>query len=174
VTLVVDASAVAAWLLPDVTGQDLATLTAAHDVFCAPKLRWAEFRNILIVNEHRGAAACGHGRSADPGDRGAGDRDGHRAPSNAGVLALSRKHGLTGYGALYLDRALRRGTVLATLDAKPARGGAGRGSGGDRVGPGPGQNAAKPGPRTSHTVQNPSASQGPKAIAARRSRMPCR
>jgi len=43
------------------------------------------------------------------------------APSNAGVLALARKHGLTGYDALYLDLAKRRGASMATLDAKLAR-----------------------------------------------------
>jgi predicted nucleic acid-binding protein len=120
VTLVIDASAVAGWLLPDETGQDLASLIAAHEV-------------ILRANAAVGRVPQPRDRERAPGRLPAGMADQlieaveelgiglDTAPSNAGVLALSRKHGLTGYDALYLDLALRRGTVLATLDAKLAR-----------------------------------------------------
>ena len=52
--LVLDASALASWLMPDEVGTDLAALAEAHDSFCAPWLLWAEIRNILIVGERRG------------------------------------------------------------------------------------------------------------------------
>lgn len=42
-------------------------------------------------------------------------------PSNAGVLALVRRHSLTVYDALYLELALRHEAVIATLDAKLAQ-----------------------------------------------------
>lgn len=119
-TLVVDASAVAGWLLPDEEGPDLAALVAAHAEFAAPWLLWAELRNILIVTERRGRLPLGLADQMIEAVEGLGivlDT----APSNAGVLALSRRHGLTVYDALYLDLALRRGAVLATLDAKLAQ-----------------------------------------------------
>lgn len=119
-TLVVDASAVAGWLLPDEEGPDLAALVAAHAAFAAPWLLWAELRNILIVTERRGRLPLGLADQMIEAVEGLGivlDT----APSNAGVLALSRRHGLTVYDALYLDLALRRGAVLATLDAKLAQ-----------------------------------------------------
>lgn len=118
-TLVVDASAVAGWLLPDETGLDLSALAAAHDVFCAPMLLWAEFRNILIVTERRGRLPLGMADQLIEAVEALGiELD--TAPSNAGVLALARRHGLTVYDALYLDLSLRRGASLATLDVKLA------------------------------------------------------
>lgn len=119
-TLVVDASAVAGWLLPDERGQDLAGLAAAHPEFHAPWLLWAELRNILIVNERRGRLPPGLADQVIEAVEGLGivlDT----APSNAGVLTLSRRHGLTVYDAIYLDLALRRGAVLATLDVRLAQ-----------------------------------------------------
>lgn len=119
-TLVVDASAVAGWLLPDETGLDLRRLAAAHAVFCAPWLLWAEFRNILIVNERRGRLPQGMAEQLIEAVEGLGiELD--TAPSNAGVLALARRHGLTAYDALYLDLAIRRDASLATLDTKLAQ-----------------------------------------------------
>lgn len=118
-TLVIDASAVAAWLLPDEVGIDLAGLSAKHDVFTAPWLLWAEFRNILIVTERRGRLPPGMADQLIEAVDGLGIVLDHN-PSNAAVLALSRKHGLTVYDALYLELALRGGHGLATLDLKLA------------------------------------------------------
>ena len=118
-TLVIDASAVAAWLLPDAVGYDLAALASRHDIFTAPWLLWAEFRNILIVTERRGRLPLGMADQLIE----AVDALGivlDQTPSNAAVLALSRKHRLTVYDALYLELALRGGHDLATLDAKLA------------------------------------------------------
>ena len=118
--LVVDASAVAGWLLPDEAGLDLEALVAAHDVFCAPWLLWVEFRNILIVCERRGRLPQGMAEQMIEAVGGLGiELD--VAPSSAAVLALSRKHGLTVYDALYLELAQRREAVLATLDSALAR-----------------------------------------------------
>ncbi|MBW7861519.1 MAG: type II toxin-antitoxin system VapC family toxin [Rhodocyclaceae bacterium] len=114
-TLVVDASAVAGWLLPDDTGPDLAELVVDHADFTAPWLLWAELRNILIVTERWGRLPPGLADQLIEAVEGLGITL-DTAPSNAGVLALARRHGLTVYDALYLDLALRSGAVLATLD----------------------------------------------------------
>lgn len=119
-TLVVDASAVAGWLLPDDTDPDLAELVADHADFTAPWLLWAELRNILIVTERRGRLPPGLADQLIEAVEGLGITL-DTVPSNAGVLALARRHELTVYDALYLDLALRRGAVLATLDGQLAR-----------------------------------------------------
>jgi len=126
VTLVVDASAVAGWLLPDEAGMDLSTLAATHSEFCAPMLLWAEFRNILVVNERRGRLPQGMAEELIEAVEGLCITL-DTAPSNAGVLGLARRHGLTVYDALYLDLALRRGATLATLDTKLAQAARGEG-----------------------------------------------
>jgi predicted nucleic acid-binding protein len=120
VTLVVDASAVAGWLLPDETGQDLSALLTAHSEICAPWLLWAEFRNILIETERRGRLPQGMADQLIEAVDGLGIAL-DTAPSPAGVLVLARRHGLSVYDALSLDLALRREAVLATLDAKLAK-----------------------------------------------------
>lgn len=117
-TLVVDASAVAGRLLPDEDGPDLAALVAVHADFRAPWLLWAELRNILVVMERRERLPQG---LADQLIEAVEGIVLDTAPSNAGVLALARRHGLTVYDALYLDFALRRGAVLARLDARLAQ-----------------------------------------------------
>lgn len=114
-TLVVDASAVAGWLLPDETGLDLETLSRDATEFAAPWLLWAELRNILIVNERRGRIPAGLAEQAIEAVEALGIRL-DTAPSGAAVLDLARRHGLTVYGALYLDLSLRAGARLATRD----------------------------------------------------------
>lgn len=119
-TLVVDASALAAWLLPDETGADLGVLIAEQAEVLAPWLLWAELRNILIVTERRGRLPLGMAdQLIEAVDALEIELD--VAPSNAAVLALSRRHALTVYDALYLELALRHGAMLATLDAKLAQ-----------------------------------------------------
>jgi predicted nucleic acid-binding protein len=118
--LVVDASAVAGWLMPDEAGFDLVDLASRHEIFAAPWLLWAEFRNILIVSERRGRLPEGFADQAIDAVEGlriALDT----SPSNANVLALARRHGLTVYDALYLDLALRKDAELASLDAALVR-----------------------------------------------------
>lgn len=118
--LVLDASALASWLMPDEPGVDLATLSARHDVFAAPGLLWAEIRNILAVAERRGRIDRG---SLDLAIAAIDDLGIvlDRAPASAAVIDLSRRHGLTLYDALYLELALREDAELATLDAALAR-----------------------------------------------------
>lgn len=116
-TLVVDASALAAWLLPDETGTDLGILIAEYAEVLAPWLLWAELRNILIVTERRGRLPQGMAdQLIEAVD--ALEIELEIAPSNAAVLALARRHALPVYDALYLELALRHGAMLATLDAK--------------------------------------------------------
>ena len=114
--LVVDASAVAGWLLPDESGMDPAALLAGEESVAAPWLLWAEFRNILIVNERRGRIPAGIVEQAVEAVEGLGIAL-DTTPSGPGVLDLARRHGLTVYDALYLELALRGRGRLATLDA---------------------------------------------------------
>jgi len=119
-TLVLDASALAGWLMPDESGADLVALAGRHDVFAAPMLLWAEIRNILIVAERRGRMSREHVDQAVEtiGELGIVL---DTAPSSAAVVGLCRRHGLTAYDALYLDLALRETADLATLDAALAK-----------------------------------------------------
>lgn len=116
-TLVVDASALAAWLLPDETGADLGTLITENVEVLAPWLLWAELRNILIVTERRGRLPQGMADQLIEAVDGL-EIELDTTPSNAAVLALARRNALTVYDALYLELALRRGAMLATLDGK--------------------------------------------------------
>jgi predicted nucleic acid-binding protein len=114
--LVVDASAVVGWLMPDEAGLNLVTLASRHETFVAPWLLWAEFRNILIVSERRGRLPEGFADQAIEAVVALGIQL-DTGPSDTTVLALARRHGLTVYDALYLDLALRRDAELASLDA---------------------------------------------------------
>jgi predicted nucleic acid-binding protein len=118
--LVLDASALAGWLMPDEAGVDLAPLARDYPVFIAPWLLWAEIRNILIVAERRGRIGPGIVEQALEaiGDLGIVL---DTAPSTAALLALCRTHRLTAYDALYLELALREGATLATRDTALAR-----------------------------------------------------
>jgi predicted nucleic acid-binding protein len=118
--LVLDASVLASWLMPDESGVDLAALSTRYDVFAAPSLLWAEIRNIVIVAERRGRI------DRETVDMAVATIDElgivlDRSPSSAAVLSLCRRHALTVYDALYLDLALREDAALATLDIALAR-----------------------------------------------------
>ena len=116
-TVVVDASIAAAWLLPDegddATDRVLDRVDASYGL--APSIFRHEIRNILLVSERRQRIAA---PTADALlsrlsklpilDEGAGD--------DAEVLRLARKHGLTTYDAAYLALALSTGSPLSTLD----------------------------------------------------------
>ena len=118
--LVLDASALAGWLLPDEAGLDLVALSEQHAEFAAPWLIWAEIRNILLVSERRGRIPANVVEQALEAVDGLGlilDT----SPSSAVVAGLCRAHRLTAYDALYLELALRKGATLATHDAALAR-----------------------------------------------------
>jgi predicted nucleic acid-binding protein len=114
---VVDASILAAWLLPDEAKPDTDALLdrVVEERACAPDLLQHEFRSLLVkairrtrieetdlpllIRRHEQIGI----RSAGPGDVRA-------------VLALSLKHSLTPYDAAYLDLALNEALPLASLD----------------------------------------------------------
>lgn len=115
--LVLDASAIIGWIMPDEVGLDLDPLIAGGEALLAPWPLWVELRNILIVSERRGRLPAGMGdQIADSVDALQISLDG--AASSAVVMDLARRHGLTAYDALYLETALRHGAALATLDGK--------------------------------------------------------
>ena len=111
---VIDASALAGWLLPDEDGPDLGDLISQGDAL-APWLLWVELRNILLVVERRGRIDPGETTEILEaiGDIGILLKTDFET---ARVMALCRRHGLTAYDSLYLDLAIREGTSLASLD----------------------------------------------------------
>lgn len=113
--LVIDASALVGWVMPDEAGVDLATLAARHAEIAAPWLLWAELRNILIVSERRGRLPVGMAEQIVDAVEALGITLDTR-PGHAVVLDLARRHRLTVYDALYLELALREGAVLVSLD----------------------------------------------------------
>lgn len=113
--LVVDASALVSWVMPDESGVDLETLMVAHDQVAAPTLLWVELRNILIVSERRGRLPAG---MADQIAEAVDDLGITLVPprSSAVVMDLARRHRLSAYDALYVDLAVREGATLTSLD----------------------------------------------------------
>jgi predicted nucleic acid-binding protein len=114
---VLDASIAASWAFAD---EDHPTAMLAleclrTDAALVPGLWWFEVRNTLIMSERRGRlteadtaaflrALARLGVAID------------RAPDEAAVLALCRRHRLTVYDASYLELARRENLKLATLD----------------------------------------------------------
>ncbi len=119
-TLIIDASALIAWVMPDETGLDLDRALALHGDLIAPWLLWAELRNILLVSERRSRLSAGMAEQIIEPLDGLGILL-DTSPSSQVVMELSRRHGLTAYDALYLECALRHGGVLATLDQPLSR-----------------------------------------------------
>lgn len=114
--VVIDASALVGWLMPDEHGIDLPALAVQHEEILAPWLLWAELRNILVVSERRGRIPLGAAEQiTDAVDAFGITLD--TAPTGSVVLELVRRHRLTVYDALYLELALRQGATLASLDA---------------------------------------------------------
>lgn len=115
--IVLDASAIVGWIMPDETGIDLDPVIASGAALLAPSLMWIELRNILIVSERRGRLPLGMADQIADSVDALGITLDHAASSPV-VMDLARRHGLTAYDALYLELALRHGAALATLDAK--------------------------------------------------------
>ena len=113
--LIVDASALIGWLMPDETGPDLEPALRAAEDPVAPWLIWVELRNILMVSERRGRLPAG---MADQIAETIDDLNIRLdvTPSGPVVMDLCRRHNLTAYDALYLEAALRHGGRLASLD----------------------------------------------------------
>lgn len=114
---VLDASVAACWFFPDETHPvaSRSWLLIHEDVAVVPAHWWFEVRNTMLVAERRE-------RSTEQRTRFSLDRLSrmtiHHAPipSDAGILALARKHRLTFYDAAYLELAQREELPLATLD----------------------------------------------------------
>lgn len=114
-TFVVDASMLAAILLPDEETPVAAGQLAQGGELIAPALLWVEIRNMLLMAERRGRVTpvdVADALDATDDMRIAQDS----APSSDDVMTLARRHRLTVYDALYLELARRRGGALATLD----------------------------------------------------------
>ncbi len=120
--IVIDASVAIAWRLRDREGTPLADSAieaAESDLMVVPDLFWHEVRSVLLVAEKQGrierGSAEGHiqaiRRLRPDGD---GDQDDEQ------VVALARRHNLSGYDAAYLETARRRRAALATLDRRLA------------------------------------------------------
>ena len=117
---VLDASAAIAWALrEDDPRADLARERARTEDATVPMLWWFEVRNALIASERRGRLTELHtARFLREISRLAVTVD--RAPDEAGVLTLARRHRLTVYDAAYLELAVREALPLATLDTQLA------------------------------------------------------
>lgn len=130
---VLDASVTAAWCFADEShpAAEVAFGRLEHERALVPALWWAEIRNILIVGERRGRVnpvataqfLADLARLPIQADSG---------PISDVVLALSRRHRLSAYDAIYLELAERFCVPLATLDPRLA--GAARADGVSLVG----------------------------------------
>ncbi len=117
--LVVDASLVAHWLLPDEMAEPgvLAINDVKAEALFAPAIFWYELRNIFIVCERRSRLSHEATRVALAYVQAL-----HIAidfeHDDAFVLSLARNHALTVYDAAYLELALRKRLPLASLDRR--------------------------------------------------------
>ena len=117
--IIVAASVAAAWFLPDehndAADQVMAGLQGSPAR--ASSLFWFQVRSLFVMAEKRGRLKPGEAalsmtqlRSLPILDAGSG--------SDWQVIALSHRHGLSGYDASYLAVAIQEQLPLATLDKK--------------------------------------------------------
>ena len=119
-SFIMDASLVAAWLLPEEYSNAAEEIISSISAPCpAPSLFWFEIRNILAMAERRGRINAGGAligmervRRLPLDDAGIG--------GDSAILLLAANHALSAYDAAYLALALNRSTSLATLDRKLA------------------------------------------------------
>lgn len=117
---VLDASMVAAWILPEEFSEAAESVIATISDPCpVPSLFWFEIRNILAMSERRGRIASGGAlvnmervRQLPLDDAGIG--------GDSSVLLLAATHTLSAYDASYLNLASNRSLPLATLDRRLA------------------------------------------------------
>jgi predicted nucleic acid-binding protein len=114
-SLVIDASILAAWFLDEKSDPrvEMAFDTVARVETRAPSLLYYEIRNALLVSERRNriteamSAAFLRDLALLPI---------RLEPADASLMTLARKWKLTVYDAAYLELAKREGLPLATLD----------------------------------------------------------
>ena len=114
--LVIDASIAAAWAFADEhVNAELTFARIGAEEAHVPALWWYELRNVLVTGERRGRLTEREtARFLQDISRLAITVD--RSLSEASVLTLARRHGLTVYDAAYLELAQREALPLATLD----------------------------------------------------------
>jgi predicted nucleic acid-binding protein len=119
--IVLDASVVAAWALPDETTQPAATILerVSGEGATAPPIWWYEVRNMLLMAERRNRILADQSDMFFRRLSGLPIRIADRGTSGD-VLRLARTHNLTVYDAAYLELSLREGLALATLDRRLA------------------------------------------------------
>lgn len=116
-SVVLDASVVAAFLLPDEkSGQaDSIIENASEAGGHVPIIFPPEIRNILLIAERRGRIEPQSlGKDLDDFDTLLVSTD--KQPDWDKTLTLARRHRLTIYDALYLELAARKNVPLATFD----------------------------------------------------------
>ncbi len=116
-TLVVDASVVAAWGLPDEASGgavEAIAMRLSHERGIVPGMFWYGIRNVLIQAERRGRIS-----SEQAGqflERIGGLIEIDRRHDEVALLDFARQYDLTVYDAAYLETAVRRRADLATFD----------------------------------------------------------
>lgn len=116
--VVIDASVVLAWYLPNEQGNaaaDAVALQLARETAIAPGIFWYEVRNILLRSERQGRIDS-EDTEQFLGQLRALGIEMDLEQNEVIVLALARRHQLTFYDAAYLETALRRRARIATLD----------------------------------------------------------
>ena len=116
-TLVVDASVVAAWGLPDEANRAAAEAVAlrlSSERGIVPGIFWYEIRNVFIQAERRGRVNSEQTRLFLDRIGDLVESDLHH--SSPATLDLARQYRLTAYDAAYLETAVRRQADLATFD----------------------------------------------------------
>lgn len=116
-TFVLDASITACWCYHDEEDAraDLAYDLLETDNAIVPAHWWFELRNVLLMGERRRRISAQHNATflrrlaLLPIELA-------ETPSEMRVFDLARKHGLTFYDAAYLELAVSRSLMLATLD----------------------------------------------------------
>ncbi|PZX11721.1 putative nucleic acid-binding protein [Palleronia aestuarii] len=116
---VVDASVVAAWILPDESSDaaDAILRRVSVEGAMAPDLLWHEVRNILVIATRRDRMVQ---QEIVPSllrlRRLPIETVNVSASSDAGLTDLAWRYGLTAYDAAYLYLGLERRVALATAD----------------------------------------------------------
>jgi predicted nucleic acid-binding protein len=113
--IVVDASAVAAWLMPDEKGIDLTLLQDRGDILIAPWLLWVELRNLVLMSIRRNRLSRGTATRVLTNADALGVRL-DAEPHSLVLMDLAEQHRLTAYDALYLELALRTSASLLSAD----------------------------------------------------------